>query len=1270
MGELIGREIILTRTYIDPDAPSKLNLNYKYTYPQSVYAAIHQTMDETSPTLEDELAAIYRLINDKQDIIDSGLPGQVMLWSGVRGQIGSMEVVRTINADPGQRSNSKLASERAIGSLLDNKVNIVDFNMHSSNTSIHISDVERTRWNQMAPLSTLQAHMANLNAHITEADRKRWNAKADGTVVDDHIYNVSNPHNVTAHQAGTYTQREIDEMFENLRESFFNYKNIFWDDRNNQAKLTDYVASQWNPNYILEFADTLPDVPDPSLTYFALKPATDYNINETGDCIIYIKSPGLSWQEVGLETMSPGDMVIQYPDTIMYVWIQGRFMKLFAGESNDVIAGDGTSDQLWKPVFNSETGMLSWVRAKADQDPPAPMKVKGEDGYTPVKGVDYDDGKDGEGLAVGGKAGELLVKLTDENFDTTWTTIVDILNNLVVAGTTLPDGLVNWDGINGRPIWYNELGPNEDGFITQSAATRQFEIIGNDINRIKEMLDGESSNSQNIYDHVNNYDNPHRVTCAKIGAVDNATFLSHTQNFNNPHNVTAAQVGLGKVDNTSDLEKPISVAVQAAIDEINRKIASVTTDVDDSNYIVNAEWKDSTCDIIFTFKDDSELAVHVPIPDIFQDITYDNNSKELVITLPDGTENRIDVGGLIVNYFGSKSTHIQVIVDEDDHTISATVVPDSIGEYEITPSVHLRGAPTTVTQPVNDRSTRLATTEFVKGIVIDNLSSYETDRPLSANMGRILDQNKADIEDIIQIVNDLKGIEVIDSLESTNPLASLSANMGRYLDNVKSPTVHTSPSGSTYGRATISLFGHARASDEDPEMDGTVFRGIDNGYFAREGHRHPTDITRAPIHWPDLEHNQVIMTGEPRAETPPDDSNDTRIATTEWIRRNAVGVSFGRCSTPTTMVEKIVVLESTYLNDPVFDLQKGSTVCCTFAFDATPYGVDKAANKTEVDYKLNVQNTSAYPIRYGGQLLRSEMIKAGYSYTFTWDGMYWQLQNPTATQTLPDSDYSNSLVSSEWVRRNSVGVNYGVCTTYGTTKDKEATLYSTFCNPVAFLRQQGSSVAIMFSETDSSSLANVTTLNVNGTGAAIVKYGGRNLPSGYLGANYCHMFVFDGIYWQLINPADPKKQTEGGAWEEGPVKVLNQASGIFGLTTIGDTDSNARIDPDGNVNKIWFNLSYSPRDDSDQVSIKFWDSNHDKSEMADAWAALMGNGSIINLNTINQNGTPTFIDPRVINIGHNGCTLEFTMKGDNSYPVNAPCQLLYRTNKAWYEVLP
>ena len=42
---------------------------------------------------------------------------------------------------------------------------------------------------------------------------------------------------------------------------------------------------------------------------------------------------------------------------------------------------------------------------------------------------------------------------------------------------------------------------------------------------------------------------------------------THLENYNNPHQVTKAQIGLGNVDNTSDLEKPISNAVQTALDE-------------------------------------------------------------------------------------------------------------------------------------------------------------------------------------------------------------------------------------------------------------------------------------------------------------------------------------------------------------------------------------------------------------------------------------------------------------------------------------------------------------------------------------------------------------------------------------------------------------------------------------------------------------------------------------------------------------------------------
>lgn len=46
-----------------------------------------------------------------------------------------------------------------------------------------------------------------------------------------------------------------------------------------------------------------------------------------------------------------------------------------------------------------------------------------------------------------------------------------------------------------------------------------------------------------------------------------ATQLSaHTTNTSNPHSTTAAQVGLGNVNNTSDVAKPISTAQQAALD--------------------------------------------------------------------------------------------------------------------------------------------------------------------------------------------------------------------------------------------------------------------------------------------------------------------------------------------------------------------------------------------------------------------------------------------------------------------------------------------------------------------------------------------------------------------------------------------------------------------------------------------------------------------------------------------------------------------------------
>lgn len=992
MGQLRDRVIVQSRTWLDGMTQPVPPYDYDYTYPITVYEAVRRSMEDDSTNLLEELESIYRLIAGKQDKIDPGIPGQIMTWTGMAGQIGAMEVAKVINPDPALRSHQKVPSERAIGDSLDTKVPMSSFNAHVNDTAIHITDVERNRWNSMAPLSSLQAHISNTSMHITEAERGRWNAKANQSDFEEHIYNTNNPHNVTAHQVGAYSRREIDEMFANLRESFFNYLNISWDDRTNNATLVEYHPANWNPNYVLAYGDNLPEVPDPTLTYFALRPATNYKENESQDCLIFCKRPGLAWQEVGFQSMKAGDMVIRYPDTKMYVWIQGHFMQLFTDASvgddpdnGDIIIGGGNSDNMWRPTLTAE-GYIIWTKSK-ETEPPAPMYVKGKDGKTPIKGIDYDDGKDGQGVAIGGNAGDLLVKVSDDNFDTTWKNLLDILGDLVLAGGTLPQGVINWNDIKGKPEWYDELGDNSDGFITQRAATRQFDNVRDQIVQILEKLDGPGGLEalrQDLFDHINDYNNPHRVTPGIIGAVSTATFLEHTQNFNNPHNVTPKQLGLDNVDNTRDIDKPISNPMQEALDQIMQRIGDVTNDVGKFNYVSNISWDTKSTTITFEFRDGTEMDIRLPISDIFQTIYFDDTETELVIVMPDGSENRINIGSLIQVYFGSISDQIQVTI-EDNNVIKATIIPGAIGELEITPSVHLRGSPTTLTQPVSDKSTRIATTEFVRGQVIDNLISYETDRPLSANMGRILNQRKVDIDDLMAIINDIGGVQIIDNLDSTNPEAALSANMGRYLDLTKAPRVHTSPNGSTFGRATISLFGHTRASDVDPLMDGTVFKGTDDGYYARADHRHPTDITRAPIHWPDIAHEQFEMTGEPRAVIPPDDSNDNRIATTEWIRRNMTAVYKGWSITAGTSAVKTANLTSTYMDPVPFIRQIGSAVAVTFTNE------DRSG---DAPTRLDVNDTGPATITFGGRELKNGMLGKNHTHLFVFDGEFWRLINP------------------------------------------------------------------------------------------------------------------------------------------------------------------------------------------------------------------------------------------------------------------------------------
>ena len=975
MGELKNKRIVQSRSWHDPKQGPIPTYDYDYTYPITVYDAVKRTIDENATNLTDELEGIYRLLKNKQDIILPGTPGKLMTWSGIQGQIGSMDITRAINEDPVERSHAKLPTERAVGDILDTKATILQLYQHTSDSAIHITDVERSKWNSMTPHSTFNSHTSNAVMHITNEERKYWNSKADGANLEMHLKSNNNPHNVTAHQTGTYTRKEIDEQFANLRETFFNYLNIRYDERNDVAVLDKYAATNWNPNYVLPYGETLPDVIDPNKIYFAVKPATDFNTNETQDVIIYIKKPGLSWVEIGSTTLRPGDLLIRFPDTRMYVWMQGRFIRVFTDSKAEE---DDLEGQVWRPKVTEE-GEISWVLSK-ETKPPTPQNIKGKDGYTPIKGVDYVDGKDGEGVPIGGSTGEFLIKNSDENYDTTWKAPSDIFKDLALAGLTLPENLVEWDKIKGRPFMYLGLGDNDNGFITQKGVTHQFEVLNSTISELTAKVTGPTGiepTRNELYEHIHDYSNPHRVNAADIGAVPTATFNSHITNMNNPHNVTKEQIGLSKVDNTSDMDKPVSTAVEAAIKAVSDSLESLSKVVGGSKYITNARWDGPTNILEFTFKDGEKLNVEIPITDALSNITFDKKTKELVIQLPNGTENRINISSLIKVYKGSVSANIQTVIENDD-IIKSTIVPNTIGEMEIQESVHLKSSPTTTTQPVSDRSDRIATTKFVGDQVINNLISYETDRPLSANMGRVLNSQKADLDDVVRIVADMKGTKVIDELNSVDSLAALSANMGRHLDLIKAPRVHTSPFGSTFGRATISLFGHAKASDSDPLMDGTVFRGTDDGQYARGDHRHPTDNTRAPLDSPDF-------TGQPKTPTPADDADPKSIVNIEWVTKNMTGGGrWGVSVTPGSVSDKIVNISADVGQSKSLLLRVGSIVIVKF-------------NETNIakNTRMNVANTGMIPIIYQDRPVEPYMIEHGIDHLFVYDGSSWRIINPS-----------------------------------------------------------------------------------------------------------------------------------------------------------------------------------------------------------------------------------------------------------------------------------
>lgn len=177
-----------------------------------------------------------------------------------------------------------------------------------------------------------------------------------------------------------------------------------------------------------------------------------------------------------------------------------------------------------------------------------------------------------------------------------------------------------------------------------------------------------------------------------ITAGDKSAYDDHLADTGNPHSVTAAQVGLGNVDNTADIDKPISTATQAALDDKVDKVYTATENhiavfdnagnIKDSGKTyadMQGEFKrkqtakssptaaGNTLSFIDTVSQDAEGVITATKKSVTVDSTYSSSGTNPV----NGKAIKAAIDGLDAAITSNDGTNVQVKVTETDGKISA-----------------------------------------------------------------------------------------------------------------------------------------------------------------------------------------------------------------------------------------------------------------------------------------------------------------------------------------------------------------------------------------------------------------------------------------------------------------------------------------------------------------------------------------------------------------------------------------------------------------------
>lgn len=219
---------------------------------------------------------------------------------------------------------------------------------------------------------------------------------------------------------------------------------------------------------------------------------------------------------------------------------------------------------------------------------------------------------------------------------------------------------IRWSDIIGRPFAYEGLGDNDNGFITQKGVTDEIKSLKTlMLDNNDDILGKVSVGLDQLSRHIDRKDNPHSVTIDQIGAASAELFNQHISDVN-PHNITAEIIGLGNVNNTADIDKPVSIATQLILNRLQDEINDLAAHTDALDFIVDATYNRKSGKLTIELRHGDTIVIDIPIDDLIDEIRYDKSSKELIVFELNGEETRVDLSDLFIRYIGSVSDSITV----------------------------------------------------------------------------------------------------------------------------------------------------------------------------------------------------------------------------------------------------------------------------------------------------------------------------------------------------------------------------------------------------------------------------------------------------------------------------------------------------------------------------------------------------------------------------------------------------------------------------------